>query len=309
MRLKASVVLLFLLIYVVKGLTPPSLATQTQNTGFPNMIASLITENTSPEVIKMFAVSHAATALGFSNFVYFFSVGYGLATASVAVVGMVLKRETLNNLSLLHSLGVLCYGLRLAVFLFWREKSSSFQQHQSNLYEKTGGKPKSPPVPAKLIIWPAVSTLYVLLYYPCYCILAQGLNPNIGGIVIMYFGLAIESVADYHKSKAKAANPGGFVRTGLYRLSRHINYLGEILMWLGVWIAGIPGYTSAAKWVVNALGPIFMVWLMTSVTASLDRKQLQKYGGDAAYMEYVQRVPMLVPFTRAGPPPPGKKKD
>ena len=49
-------------------------------------------------------------------------------------------------------------------------------------------------------------------------------------------GLSLESVADLQKALWAAGHPGAFVHTGLWRYTRHPNYLGEMLLWLGHFI-------------------------------------------------------------------------
>ena len=40
--------------------------------------------------------------------------------------------------------------------------------------------------------------------------------------------------------------PNELYKGGLYGYSRHANYLGEILFWIGSWLAGFPAITAAA---------------------------------------------------------------
>ena len=54
------------------------------------------------------------------------------------------------------------------------------------------------------------------------------------GAVILVVGLVVEAIADSQKQKAKHTNGTRWIDTGLYSRTRHPNYLGEILVQLGV---------------------------------------------------------------------------
>jgi len=58
------------------------------------------------------------------------------------------------------------------------------------------------------------------------------------GVIVWLLGFALEVVADRQKSafKADPANADAFIRSGLWAWSRHPNYLGEILLWFGIFI-------------------------------------------------------------------------
>jgi steroid 5-alpha reductase family enzyme len=80
-------------------------------------------------------------------------------------------------------------------------------------------------------------------------------------------GFICETTADYQKYKFKQdpANKGRFINTGLWSLSRHPNYFGEILMWWAV--AGVAVSMNASPLVsVAALAsPLFVTFLLTQV--------------------------------------------
>ncbi|MCJ7432730.1 MAG: DUF1295 domain-containing protein, partial [Anaerolineales bacterium] len=62
------------------------------------------------------------------------------------------------------------------------------------------------------------------------------------GFLVWIFGFAFEVTADYQKSRfsANPDNKGGFIQTGLWSRSRHPNYFGEIMLWVGVAIIALP---------------------------------------------------------------------
>jgi steroid 5-alpha reductase family enzyme len=55
------------------------------------------------------------------------------------------------------------------------------------------------------------------------------------GLLVWVIGFAFEAVSDYQKSRfnANPDNKGKFIDTGLWSRSRHPNYFGEIVLWVG----------------------------------------------------------------------------
>ena len=118
------------------------------------------------------------------------------------------------------------------------------------------------------------------------------------GYGLWVLGLGIEIRADIAKWKFKAdpANAGRFIRDGLWSISRHPNYLGEILLWIGVFIIAAPALRGA-QWVA-VLSPVFVIILLTRVSGIplLERKADARWGGDKDYERYKARTPVLVPL-------------
>lgn len=120
------------------------------------------------------------------------------------------------------------------------------------------------------------------------------------GLGVWAVGFAIEVIADLQKSRFKQdpTNDGQFIRTGLWSIVRHPNYLGEILLWSGVLVAAAPALRGW-QWVA-LLSPVFVVLLLTRVSGIplLEAKAEKKWGEDPEYRAYVARTPRLIPFTR-----------
>ena len=120
---------------------------------------------------------------------------------------------------------------------------------------------------------------------------------NILSSVVQNCSLAIlgEALADHQKSAAKKINPKRFCDTGLYKIVRCPNYLGEVLFWTGVLISGI-GVVEGSQWIIAILGFILIVYVMLSGAKRLEIRQNKNYGHDPEYQKYVKTVPILVPF-------------
>lgn len=117
------------------------------------------------------------------------------------------------------------------------------------------------------------------------------------GFLVWAFGFAIEVVADFQKSRFNADpnNKGKFIQTGLWSRSRHPNYFGEIVLWIGVAIIALP-VLRGWQWVA-LISPIFVTLLLTQVSGVplLEKKADKKWGGQEDYESYKKRTPVLIP--------------
>jgi steroid 5-alpha reductase family enzyme len=117
------------------------------------------------------------------------------------------------------------------------------------------------------------------------------------GLLIWLFGFIFEAVSDAQKSafKADPSNKGKYIDTGLWSLSRHPNYFGEIVLWVGVAVIAFP---VLQEWqYATLISPIFVALLLTKISGVpiLENRADKTWGGQSEYEAYKQRVPVLVP--------------
>ena len=117
------------------------------------------------------------------------------------------------------------------------------------------------------------------------------------GFLVWILGFGFEVVADSQKGRFNAdpKNKGKFIQTGLWSRSRHPNYFGEIVLWLGVAIIALP-VLQGWQWVAM-ISPIFVTLLLTRVSGVplLEKKSDAKWGGQKDYEEYKKNTPVLIP--------------
>jgi steroid 5-alpha reductase family enzyme len=117
------------------------------------------------------------------------------------------------------------------------------------------------------------------------------------GLLIWLLGFAFEVVADSQKNRFRAnpENTGKFIQTGLWAWSRHPNYFGEIVLWIGVAVIALP-IMQGWQW-VTLISPVFVTLLLTRISGvpMLEKRAEEKWGGQADYEAYRARTPVLIP--------------
>ena len=138
-----------------------------------------------------------------------------------------------------------------------------------------------------------------LVVYACalpaaYAFLHDG-DWNTGSVLFFCVSVsaaAMQGVADYQMHRYQRHRTGTFIHEGLWKYSRHPNYLGEILMWWGVALAVISVFPKmwylAAGAVANTL-----LFLLVSIPMA-DRRQSAK----PDFEEYKNKTRMLLPIKK-----------
>lgn len=111
---------------------------------------------------------------------------------------------------------------------------------------------------------------------------------------VMSLGAAtLQGVADIQMHAFRKRKSGGFIREGVWKHSRHPNYLGEILMWWGVALACF--FAMPQYWYLSA-GALMnnLLFLFVSIPMA-DKRQSRKEGFD----KYKKETRMLLPFPKS----------
>ncbi len=118
------------------------------------------------------------------------------------------------------------------------------------------------------------------------------------GLIIWLSGWLIESLADYQKNKFKAdpTNKGKFIKEGLYRLVQYPNYLGEMMVWIGICIFCFP-YFTGWQW-LSVISPLWIITLLLFISGIpfLESSRKETYGHLEAYQDYIGRTKKVFPF-------------
>lgn len=114
--------------------------------------------------------------------------------------------------------------------------------------------------------------------------------------LVMVLATVIEMVADIqmYNFRKNPENKGKVMSRGLWKNSRHPNYLGEILFWIGIWLAYFGTEADFMKAMITAVSPIviFCMFVFISIPM-LEKRQLKN---KPAYKDYMECSSMLLPI-------------
>ncbi len=262
----------------------------------------------------LIGIALVVSSVGFYKYVYFISLGYGFSVAVMGVAMFIMSVDALSIGTVAMSVLFLIYGCRLGGYLLIREIKSASYRDTMKREIKDGSSMK---MIAKVSIWLSCALLYALQVSPLLfridyfdklvetkdnfaklgnIVLVDTDVVSLIGAVIMALGIILESVADVQKSKAKKVNPSRFCDSGLYKIVRCPNYLGEVLFWTGVFVSGVNIYASVWQWVAAAFGYVCIVYIMFGGARRLELRQNRNYGDNPEYQEYVKKTPILIPL-------------
>ena len=112
-------------------------------------------------------------------------------------------------------------------------------------------------------------------------------------------GFAVEVIADRQKRQFRQAHGSDtFITMGLWSLSRHPNYFGEIILWTGIALLTFPVLDGGQY--LTLVSPLFVYLLLVRISGIplLENKANRRWGNDPAYITYRENTPVLVPRLR-----------
>jgi steroid 5-alpha reductase family enzyme len=286
----------------------------------PLFIFSMYSLHAQGAACGFLTASMLASSLGLTLYrqAYSFSVGYGFSVFAMGIALLsVFWEKSLVHAALSTSkyttggaapiflvASIIFYGFRLGSFLLIRELTVPSKQKQIKSFDKT---PLLKRVPFSI----SVAMFYAFMVTPAMYVMQQFANTATPltkganqiaflGAAIAWFGALMEAIADGHKFLVKRGKDESVdfhgPTTGVYAMSRHPNYIAEILYWFGVLLCGIPSFgKSPIAWICSALGFVGIYKTMVGATDRLDSKQEAKYGSQKLYDEWKKTVPKLFP--------------
>ena len=184
------------------------------------------------------------------------------------------------------------WAIRLSSFLFTRVKRVGKDGRFDSL--KTS-------FTRFLLTWMLQGLWVFMCTYPA--LIALG-SPTKNGTTFLGIGAAVwllgwlyEVVADTQKTNFNKdpKNAGKFIDIGVWKQSRHPNYVGELVLWTGITIIAAPVY-EGAQWLA-LITPLFVYLLLNKVSGVnlLEERADKKWGDDPAYQQYKKDTPVFFP--------------
>ena len=216
----------------------------------------------------------------------------------ITIVGFSLwagsRSEPISSRELIVSLLVVIWSLRLSSFLYLRI-------HRTG---KDGRFDKLKTSSIRFLVPWTIQGLWVFLTMIVVIVINTQADsaPALGiwdgiGLSIWILGFSIEVIADNQKTvfNSEPNNQGKWIDCGLWSYSRHPNYLGEVLLWIGIAFFGVSCFTGLEK--IAWISPLFIYLLLTRISGTpiLDRRALEKWGDDSEYQIYRKNTPLLFP--------------
>jgi steroid 5-alpha reductase family enzyme len=221
-----------------------------------------------------------------------FDLTGGLTYVTVAVVAVLLSESPDARAWLLAAM-VVVWAVRLSSYLFLRIRKAGADKRFDDI---------KPSLPRFLNTWTLQGLWVTITASAALAAITSTTRVELGtvtaiGLVVWVVGIGLEIVADAQKSRFRAdpANKGRFIHTGLWSWSRHPNYFGEILLWVGVAVVALPALRGW-QW-VTLLSPVFVALLLLRVSGvpMLEKAADQKWGGQPDYEAYKSGTSLLVP--------------
>lgn len=271
------------------------------------MLASLFARSPWQDLALHAALALLVSSLGFFRVVYFVSLGYAGSIAAMALLLIARSAGHAPLALLLQATLLLAYGLRLGSYLVMRERQPAFRREIAEMHQRAADiGPRK-----RIAIWLGVSLLYVLMFSPALFQQWVQRASSAGaatqasapaalttwlGLSVMISGLLLEAFSDGQKLAFKKQHAARICNIGVYRWVRCPNYLGEILFWIGNFLAGLSAYATLGHWLSAATGLVCIILIMMGSTKRLEAKQDARYGSDPDYQQYVRTVPVLFPW-------------
>ena len=222
----------------------------------------------------------------------FYDLTGGITYTSVTILAIVLT-PVVDGRSILLVTLVIIWAARLSSFLFRRiikeGKDSRFDDIKPSFIRF-------------LNVWSIQALWVVFTMAAALAGITTNNRVDLGlfaliGLVVWVFGFGIEVMADTQKSRFRADpnNKGKFINTGLWARSRHPNYFGEIVLWIGIAIIALP-VLRGWQW-ITLISPVFVTVLITRISGIplLEKSADEKWGGQEDYETYKENTPVLIP--------------
>ncbi len=238
-------------------------------------------------------------ALGFNLILFLFAYKFktdkitdlSYALTFIILISIGLSLEIYAPLKLILALMIFLWALRLGIFLFIRIKKIKKDRRFNGIREN---------FLRFFAFWFLQGITVWIILIPSLIFLGSETKISIPlwiGFGIWFIGLLIETFSDLQKYKFNnnPKNKNKWISTGLWKYSRHPNYFGEILCWIGIYLFVFSSLNTIQK-IFALSGPFFIIILLLFVTGlpKLEKYADKKWGKLKEYKEYKKKTSILI---------------
>lgn len=248
-------------------------------------------------VVQWIVFIHAGGFFGNERTEKYYDLTGSLTFISTLALSLFLLNGKITTRHIILSSFVAVWSVRLGWFLFSRIHNSNGIDSRFTLIKQSR--------PRFLMAWTLQGTWVFITMLPVLILNQSSEVVHFGtfdyiGMPIWVVGFLFEVVADFQKSAFRKLieNKDKFIHTGLWSVSRHPNYFGEILLWIGIALSAFGGLSARPRAAFVFLSPVFVALLLIFVSGItlLEQKADKKFGEETAYKKYKAETPVLVPL-------------
>jgi len=221
---------------------------------------------------------------------------YWSVAPMVILFGLVLYHGQSSAGVVLLLLAVFYWGIRLTANWAYTFKNLDTQDWRYDMFKKRFPRLFQLISYLGINLFPTV-IVYLALLPAVYFIEANTVNAlTIIGFAISVGSATVQLVADLqmHRLRNVESNRTAFIRTGLWKYSRHPNYLGEILMWWGVYVMMLSSLPNLWYLCIGAVANTLM-FLFISIPMADKRNRSIREG----FEQYRKETRNLLPLRKS----------
>ena len=209
------------------------------------------------------------------------------------VVGWVtyLGSDTTSALSTLSLVLVTIWGLRLAVYLTWRNHGKGEDFRYVAMRKRWGQRF---PIISLFTVFGLQGTIMWVVSLPVQLVMTKS-DSKIGllailGVILWAVGLAFEAIGDAQLTRFKSdpSNAGKVMNRGLWRYTRHPNYFGDACVWWGLAIIAL----TVTPWGLVGATLMHLFLRRVSGVTLLEKSLVKRREG---YAEYIKVTSPFIP--------------
>lgn len=216
-------------------------------------------------------------------------IAWGLGFVLIALISMINANFEIKNI-LIFTL-VLLWGSRLSYHLFKRNWNKEEDYRYKNMRKSM----------SKNFLVQSYFKIYMLQMLLMFAISIPIITSSIDkkdleiisyiGIIIWITGYLFEVVGDYQLKEFLKKGTKGIMKNGLFKYTRHPNYFGESVMWIGIYIISINNY-----YLINLISPLLITYLLLYVSGIPLLEE--RFKDNKEFIEYAKVTSKFIPLPR-----------